>query len=74
MEPAQYIVDNLDKPTLVHCYAGMNRSGLVTAAALVKLGYEPEQAINLLRKQRFPEVLSNKFFETAILNLRTPNV
>lgn len=59
-----------DGPTLVHCYAGQNRSGLICAAVLFKLGDDPQEAIRFLRYKRFKEVLSNKAFEEAILNLR----
>jgi protein-tyrosine phosphatase len=39
-------------PTLVHCQAGLNRSGLVTALALIRGGMQPEQAIAKIRQQR----------------------
>jgi protein-tyrosine phosphatase len=49
---------------LVHCQAGLNRSGLVTALALMKAGRSAEDAIGLLRSKRCAEVLCNKtFFE-----------
>lgn len=57
-------------PVLVHCQAGWNRSGLVAACALVRGGYRPDQAIALLRRRRFPEVLSNRLFESFVLSYR----
>lgn len=50
-------------PTLVHCQAGLNRSGLVAGAALVLDGYTPDAAIDLLRSKRSPAVLCNRTFE-----------
>lgn len=50
-------------PTLVHCQAGLNRSALVTALALIRSGSTPDEAISLLRKQRSPAVLCNSSFE-----------
>lgn len=49
--------------TLVHCQAGLNRSGLVTGLALVKMGMEPHAAITLMREKRSPMVLCNQAFE-----------
>lgn len=54
-------------PTLVHCQAGLNRSGLLTGLSLVLDGRTPQDAINLLRKSRTPAVLCNKNFETWLL-------
>lgn len=50
---------------LVHCQAGINRSGLINALALIR-GPEkltPDEAINLLREKRDKYVLCNKEFE-----------
>jgi protein-tyrosine phosphatase len=55
-------------PTLVHCQAGLNRSGLVAGAALVLDGVSPKNAIKLLRENRSPAVLCNKTFESWLLN------
>lgn len=48
---------------LVHCQAGLNRSGLVTGLSLIKRGMEPQAAINLLRAKRCAMVLCNDVFE-----------
>lgn len=58
-----------DGPTLVHCQAGLNRSGLVAARALVLSGdFGPHEAIRLLRDRRSPAVLCNEHFEQWLLD------
>ena len=52
---------------LVHCQAGLNRSGLVTATALVLDGWDPAAAIAHLRDRRGPAVLCNPDFEAWVL-------
>jgi protein-tyrosine phosphatase len=47
---------------LVHCQAGLNRSGLVTAAALILEGMPASEAIKTLRNARSPAVLCNPAF------------
>lgn len=56
-------------PTLVHCQAGLNRSGLVAALSLILEDEDrtPEEAINLLRSTRCEMVLCNKTFEKYLL-------
>ena len=54
-------------PTLVHCQAGLNRSGLLTGLSLVLDGMTPNDAIALLRSSRSPAVLCNKKFESWLL-------
>lgn len=49
-------------PTLVHCQAGLNRSGLVAATALILEGKTAEQAIKMLRDSRSDAVLCNERF------------
>lgn len=58
-----------DGPTLVHCQAGLNRSGLVAGTALVLGGMSPQEAIATLRSSRSPAVLCNRTFEQWLLNL-----
>ena len=53
-----------DGPTLVHCQAGLNRSGLVAARALTLDGWDATAAIALLRAKRSPAVLCNRTFES----------
>ena len=56
-------------PTLVHCQAGLNRSGLVAALVLKRL--QPESSfktiIDHLRIKRSPAVLCNESFESYLL-------
>lgn len=52
---------------LVHCMAGINRSGMVTALALIKSGMKPAEAVELLRSLRDRDVLSNRSFYKWIL-------
>lgn len=49
-------------PTLIHCQAGLNRSGLVGALVLMLNGRTPQQAIDLIRQRRSPACLCNKAF------------
>ena len=49
--------------TLVHCQAGLNRSNLVAARALMLQGFSAQDAIKLLRQQRCDAVLCNTAFE-----------
>lgn len=52
-----------DGPTLVHCQAGLNRSGLVAARALMLDGMTADEAIKALRTKRSPACLCNQSFE-----------
>lgn len=58
-------------PTLVHCQAGLNRSSLVAALALMIKGMSANDAIGLLRDKRSPAVLCNPVFETWLRNEAT---
>lgn len=57
------------KKVLVTCAMGLNRSGLVSALALVKGGFSPQEAVELIRKKR-PGALGNPYFARLILALR----
>jgi protein-tyrosine phosphatase len=57
-------------PVLVHCQAGLNRSGLVVCAALMQDGMTAQEAIALLRAQRSPASLCNPAFEEYLRNDR----
>lgn len=54
-------------PTLIHCQAGLNRSGVVSALVLIRQGHTPAEAIALLREKRSPAVLCNLAFESFVL-------
>ena len=51
---------------LVRCSGGLNRSGLVVASALVRLGHGPDEAIALVRQSRGPWALTNAAFVTHL--------
>ena len=71
IELATLVNECRDKgPTLVHCQAGLNRSGLVAGLALVLDGRTPREAIDLLRESRSPAVLCNKTFEQFLLEFK----
>lgn len=66
---ARWAWECADEPTLVHCQAGLNRSGLLTALALMLGGgWEAEDAIAELRKRRSPAVLCNQHFVEFLLS------
>lgn len=52
---------------LIHCQAGLNRSGLTTAQVLMRDGYTAADAIALLRKGRCDMVLCNAAFVSWLL-------
>lgn len=52
-----------DGPVLVHCQAGLNRSSLVVAMALMLEGSTADEAIALIREKRSPACLCNPEFE-----------
>jgi protein-tyrosine phosphatase len=62
-----------DGPTLVHCQAGLNRSSLVAARALMLDGLAAKDAIALLREKRSPACLCNPAFERHLLSLDSIN-
>lgn len=53
-ELALVVIERLraGEKVLIHCQAGLNRSGTVAAAVLIKLGMNPSDALDLLRKSR----------------------
>lgn len=53
--------------TLIHCQAGLNRSGLIAGLVLIRGGMAPRDAIQLLREKRSPVVLCNRTFEEWLL-------
>lgn len=54
------------KGVISSCAMGFNRSGLVTAVTLIKLGVDPDDAIAMIRKARGPRALSNPAFVRII--------
>ena len=57
----------LGKKLGIRCQLGINRSTFVVGKLLVKLGYQPGEAIALIREKRSPYALNNKHFEEALL-------
>jgi protein-tyrosine phosphatase len=55
-------------PVFVHCQAGVNRSSLVVAAALIASGEATtgQQAIEFIRRKRDPACLCNPAFEAWV--------
>jgi protein-tyrosine phosphatase len=58
-----------DGPTLVHCQAGLNRSSLVVARALMLRGLPSGDAIALIRERRSPACLCNTAFTAHLVGL-----
>lgn len=71
-QAARVVADRLraGKKVLVTCFAGRNRSGWVTALALIELGVAPKDAIARIRSRR-PMSLMNDSFNTDILSSRS---
>ena len=61
-------------PVLVHCQAGLNRSSLVAARALMLEGLTGAEAIDLLRTKRSEACLCNPAFEAYIRSFDTDEV
>jgi protein-tyrosine phosphatase len=59
-----------DGPTLVHCQAGLNRSSLVVARALMQRGLPSGDAISLIRERRSPACLCNPAFEAHLMGIK----
>ncbi len=51
---------------LARCQAGYNRSGLLAAFVLLRLGYTADEAITLIRQRRGPYALCNEHFVDLI--------
>lgn len=59
-----------EAPTLVHCQAGLNRSGLVTAAAIMlQDGVSAQEAIDTIRTKRSNACLCNPTFVQVLNDL-----
>lgn len=56
-------------PVLVHCQAGLNRSSLVMARALMLEGWTADMAISWIREKRSPACLCNPAFEAWLRSL-----
>ena len=58
-----------ERRVLVRCSGGLNRSGVVVAAALVRLGHSPDEALRLVRAARGPWALTNPGFVAHLQHL-----
>lgn len=56
-------VNSCKGPVLVHCGAGLNRSGVIAARALMLQGMTADEAIGMIRKQRSEYCITNPHFE-----------
>lgn len=54
------------KRVLCRCQAGINRSSLVAAFTMLRLGHGPDEAIALIRAKRSPQALFNTHFQAYI--------
>ena len=57
------------KRVLIRCQAGLNRSGLIMALVLIREGYTPVQAIELIRDKRAEAALCNDKFVNYLMHL-----
>ena len=62
------------KRVLIRCQAGLNRSGICMALVLMKDGYGPKHAIDLIRARRSPHALCNADFVRYLENLTIESI
>jgi hypothetical protein len=55
------------KHVIVHCGAGLNRSGVMVGRILMELGYSSDAAIEIIRRKRSRDALFNRGFELWLL-------
>lgn len=69
---ASMVLECLERgKTLVHCQAGLNRSSLVTALAMMLNGMTAKEAIALIREKRCELCLCNETFEKFLLSYKS---
>ena len=57
---------NWEAKVLVRCQAGYNRSGLIVALYLLRLGFSADQAVMMIRNRRSEYALCNESFAQLI--------
>lgn len=62
----RYMASARSSKILVRCRAGYNRSGLVVAFVLLRLGMDPVTAVDLIREKRGLHALCNAWFVSYI--------
>jgi len=62
------------RTTLIHCQAGLNRSGLITGMVMMLMGWTAEEAIAEMRKRRSNAVLINPAFEQFLLDINPGDI
>lgn len=60
-------VNSCEGDVLVHCGAGLNRSSVIAAKAMVKRGMTAHDAISQIRQKRSEYCLTNPHFEKWLL-------
>jgi protein-tyrosine phosphatase len=70
-QAARLVLDRLleGKSVLVRCQAGLNRSSLIAGLAMVGLGFEGSDAVQLIRSRRSPWALCNEEYADFIMGL-----
>ena len=58
---------------LVTCWAGLNRSGLISALALIHFGFSADDAIEVVRKGRSKHALCNSTFVDIVKSVGAKN-
>jgi hypothetical protein len=62
------------KRVLVRCQAGLNRSGITMALVLIREGYSPQEAIDLIKSERGSWALCNSTFTRWLQSLSVEEV
>lgn len=62
----RYMASTRSSKILVRCQAGYNRSGLVVAFVLLRLGIDLVGAVDMIREKRGPHALCNAWFVSYI--------